>query len=316
MHASLYTKRSEISGIWIAITVLAIFLVVGSISFGNSKNVYAVNDLNVKVDVDDDEIERDKTQKITVTVTKDGNSDDAVNGADVKLTVYPPETDSTTAKDETDEDGKANFDVKIADDAEYGTYEVKVKVSKDGFNTNTEDSSFEVTGQGNNENDETHDDDSHEDESSGKDDDDDDNEDDNNNNNGGHDSDNGENYDGESNSQALSQGNSCGNGVLSTNILCQNVANQLQGDGNAINIIAMQDGGGDDDDGSAVGNTANNPSVGSSSISSVPPTSHDIQQSQGQVSGSTSENPTESIVDQYVQARLNHAIETRLNYLK
>jgi hypothetical protein len=315
MHASLYTKRSEISGIWIAITVLAIFLVVGSISFGNSKNVYAVNDLNVKADVDDDEIERDKTQKITVTVTKDGNSDDAVNGADVKLTVYPPETDSTTAKDETDEDGKANFDVKIADDAEYGTYEVKVKVSKDGFNTNTEDSSFEVTGQGNNENDETHDDESHEDESSGKDDDD-DNEDDNNNNNGGHDSDNGENYDGESNSQALSQGNSCGNGVLSTNILCQNVANQLQGDGNAINIIAVQDGEGDDDDGSAVGNSANNPSVGSSSVSSVLPTSHDIQQSQGQVSGSTSENPTESIVDQYVQARLNHAIETRLNYLK
>jgi hypothetical protein len=314
MHASLYTKRSEICGVWIAITVLALFLVVGSVSFGNSKNVYAVNDLNVKVDVDDDEIERDKTQKITVTVTKEGNSDDAVEGADVKLTVYPPETDSTTAKDETDEDGKANFDVKISDDAEYGTYEVKVKVSKDGFNTNIEDSSFEVTSQGNNENDETHDDESHEDESSGKDDDD-DGEDDYNNNNGGHDSDNGENYDGESNSQALSQGNSCGNGVLSTNILCQNVANQLQGDGNAINIIAMQEGG-DDDDGGAVRNSANSPSLGSSSASSGPPTSHDFDQSQAQVSGSTNENPTESIVDQYVQARLNHAIETRLNYLK
>ncbi len=314
MHASLYTKRSEISCVWIAITVLALFLVVGSVSFGNSKNVYAVNDLNVKVDVDDDEIERDKTQKITVTVTKEGNSDDVVEGADVKLTVYPPETDSTTAKDETDEDGKANFDVKIADDAEYGTYEVEVKVSKDGFNTNTEDSSFEVTGQGNNENDETHDDEIHEDESSGKDDDDD--EDNDNNNNGGHDSDNGENYDGESNNQALSQGNSCGNGVLSTNILCQNIANQLQGDGNAINIIAMQDGGGDDDDGSAVGNSENSPSLGSSSASSVPPTSQNIQQSPAQVSGSTIENPTESIVDQYMQARLNHAIETRLNYLK
>jgi hypothetical protein len=315
MHASLYTQRSEISGVWIAITVLALFLVVGSVSIGNSKNIYAVNDLNVKVDVDDEEIERDKTQKITVTVTKESNSDDAVEGADVKLTVYPPETDSTTAKDETDEDGKANFDVKISDDAEYGTYEVKVKVSKDGFNTNTEDSSFEVTGQGNNENDETHDDESHEDESSGKDDDN-GNEDDNNNNNGGHDSDKGENYDGESNSQALSQGNSCGNGVLSTNILCQNVANQLQGDGNAINIIAKQDGGGDDNDGGAVGNSANNPSVGSSSASSFPPTSHDIQQSQAQVIGSTNENPAESIIDQYVQARLNHAIETRLNYLK
>ncbi len=310
MHTSLCTKRSKISGVWIAITVLAIFLVVGSVSFGNSKNVYAVNDLNVKVDVDDDEIERGNTQKITVTVTKDGNSDDPVAGADVKLTVYPPETDSTTAKDETDEDGKANFDVKISDDAEYGTYEVKVKVSKDGFNTNTEDSSFEVTGKGNNENEETHDEESHDDENSGN-----DNNDDDDNNNGGHDSDNGESYDGESNNQALSQGNACGNGVLSNNILCQNIANQLQGDGNAINIIAVQDGGGDDD-GGEVENSVNSPSLESSSASSVPPPLHDIQQSQAPVSGSTNDNPTKSIVDQYVQARLNHALETRLNYLK
>ncbi|MGH9977516.1 MAG: hypothetical protein ACRD8Z_17035 [Nitrososphaeraceae archaeon] len=295
MHTSLCTKRSEISGVWITITALAIFLVVGSVSFGNSKNVYAVSDLNVKVDVDDDEIERGNTQKITVTVTKDGNSDDAVAGADVKLTVYPPETDSTTAKDETDDDGKANFDVKISDDAEYGTYEVNVEVSKDDFNTNTEDSSFDVTGQGNNENEETHDEESHEDENSGND--------NNDNNDGGHDNDNGESSDGENNNQALSQGNACGNGVLSTNILCQNVANQLQGDGNAINIIAVQDGGGDDDG-------------GSSSASSVPPTPHDIQQSPAPLSGSTNDDPTESIVDQYVQARLNHAIETRLNYLK
>src|SRR5918996_4197899 len=308
MHASLCTKRSEISGAWIAITVLALFLVVGSVSFGNSKNVYAVNDLNVKVDVDDDEIERDKTQKITVTVTKEGNSDDAVEGADVKLTVYPPETDSTTAKDETDEDGKANFDVKIADDAEYGTYEVKVKVSKDGFNTNTEDSSFEVTGQGNNENDETHDDESHEDESSGKDDDDD--EDNDNNNNGGHDSDNGENYDGESNSQALSQGNSCGNGVLSTNILCQNVANQLQGDGNAINIIAVQTG---EEPKNEVENGISNLPVSPSS--SVSPGQHAIQQPHVP-SESPNYGSAESIVDRYVQARLNHAVETRLNYLR
>lgn len=306
MYRSLCTKRSGIPGVWVAITVLALFLVVGSVSFDNFKNVYAVDDLNVKVDVDDDEIERGDTQKITVTVTKDGNSNDDIAGADAKLTVYPPETDSTTAKDETDEDGKANFDVKISDDAEYGTYEVKVKVSKDGFNTITEESSFEVTGSGNSDNDDTHDDEGHENDNNGKDDDD--------NNNGGHDSDGGESNGGKNNNQALSQGNACGNGILSTNILCQNVATQLQGDGNAISIIAVQNGGGDDD--GEAENSVNSPSLESSSASSVPPTQLGIQQPHAPVSGLTNDDSTESIIDQYVQARLSHAIETRLNHLK
>src|SRR5512145_1468180 len=142
-NSLLYPKRPRIPGVWIAITALALFVVVGSVSFDNIKNVYAAKDLNVKISVDDDEIDRGNTQKITVTVTENGNTNDEISGADVKLTVYPPETDSTTAKDETDEDGKANFDVKISDVAEYGTYEVEVKVSKDGFDSKTEDSSFE-----------------------------------------------------------------------------------------------------------------------------------------------------------------------------
>ena len=118
-------ERSEIPGVWIVITVLALFVVIGSVTFENFKNVYAAEDLNVKVNVGEDDIERGETQKITVTVTEDGNSNDEISGADVKLTVYPPETDSTTAKDETDEDGKANFDVKISDEAEYGTYKFR-----------------------------------------------------------------------------------------------------------------------------------------------------------------------------------------------
>jgi hypothetical protein len=81
--------------------------------------VYAAKDLNVKVNVEDDGIERGNTHKIIVTVTEDCNSNNEISGADVKLIVYPPETDSTTPRDETDADGKANFDVKISDDAEY-----------------------------------------------------------------------------------------------------------------------------------------------------------------------------------------------------
>jgi 5-hydroxyisourate hydrolase-like protein (transthyretin family) len=300
MYTSLYTK-TQISSVWIAITALTLFAVIGSVSFDNIKNVYAAKDLNVKVSLDDDDIERGNTQKITVMVTEDGNAKDKISGADVKLAVYPPETDSTTAKDETDEDGKADFDVKISDDAEYGTYEVEVKVSKDGFNTKTEDSSFEVTGSGDNDNEDNNGGDGHEN-------------DDGDDSNKGHDSDSGNNDDGESNDQALSQGNACGNGVLSTNILCQNVANQLQGDGNAINIIAVQNGGGDDE--SALENGLSNPPLASTSSPSVPPTQQSNQQSSSLISGSTNDESPESIIDQYEQARLDHAIQTRLNYLK
>ncbi len=76
MYRSMYSKRSLIPGIWIAITTLALFVVVGSVSFDNAKNVYAAKDLNVRISVDDDQIEKGNTQKITVTVTEDGNSND------------------------------------------------------------------------------------------------------------------------------------------------------------------------------------------------------------------------------------------------
>jgi hypothetical protein len=41
-------------------------------------------------------------------------------------------------------------------------------------------------------------------------------------------------------SQAVSQVNDCGNGELPLNVFCQNLAAQLQGDGNAVNVIGAQ----------------------------------------------------------------------------
>jgi uncharacterized membrane protein len=40
--------------------------------------------------------------------------------------------------------------------------------------------------------------------------------------------------------QSLSQTNDCGNGLLPLNVYCQNLAAQIQGDGNAMNIIGVQ----------------------------------------------------------------------------
>jgi 5-hydroxyisourate hydrolase-like protein (transthyretin family) len=314
MNTLLCTQRSRIAGIYIAITTLALFTVAECLSFDQILNVHAAKDLKVKVSIDDEEIERGDTQKITVTVLGNDNSNDKISDADVKLSVHPPETDSTTAEDETNDDGKANFDVEISDDAEYGTYEVKVKASKEGYNTETEESSFEVVGSSSedNEGNRNNDNNNHE------------NDDDNSRDDGndeGHDSDN-EGGDRDGNNQVTSQGNSCGNGVLSSNILCQNVANQLQGDGNAINIIALQNGGNDD---SQDENLVSNPSssLSSSSIPLVPPSSSTSGTSQesSQLPSSLSDSPTnddstESTVDQYVQARINSAIQARLNYLK
>ena len=41
-------------------------------------------------------------------------------------------------------------------------------------------------------------------------------------------------------SQAASQANACGNGKLPLNIFCQNLLSQIQGDGNAANVIGVQ----------------------------------------------------------------------------
>jgi hypothetical protein len=50
-------------------------------------------------------------------------------------------------------------------------------------------------------------------------------------------------------SQASSGANDCGNGVLPLNIFCQNIASQIDGDGNAINIIALQPPSAEEGDG-------------------------------------------------------------------
>lgn len=41
-------------------------------------------------------------------------------------------------------------------------------------------------------------------------------------------------------SQAASQANACGNGKMPLDVFCQNLLSQIQGDGNAVNIIGLQ----------------------------------------------------------------------------
>jgi hypothetical protein len=41
-------------------------------------------------------------------------------------------------------------------------------------------------------------------------------------------------------SQAVSQANAWGNGVLPLNVFCQNLVSQIQGDGNAVDVIGVQ----------------------------------------------------------------------------
>ena len=54
--------------------------------------------------------------------------------------------------------------------------------------------------------------------------------------------------DGYRKSQGASQANDCANGSFPFNVLCQNLVSEIQGDGNAINIIGLQKGGGSEFD--------------------------------------------------------------------
>src|ERR671919_126460 len=121
------------------------------------ESVYAIEEFDIDVDVEDNEIRRGDTQHITVTAFND-DTDNRVSDADVKLTVYPPDSDSTSAEDESDNDGEATFDVKIDDNAETGTYDVDVRVSKDGYDTKTVSTSFDVVGSGDDNGNDNHDD--------------------------------------------------------------------------------------------------------------------------------------------------------------
>lgn len=299
---------------FLGVTALVSMALLGSMSAYSPTEVQAVSDLSIKISTHEDEIKRGETQKIAVTVSDKDDKDVKITDAKVELTVYPPESDSTTADDKTNNDGEANFKVKIDDDAELGTYIIKIKVSKSGYDTETEKSSFDVVG------------------SSSTGEDDNDRSDDSNDNNGGSndkkDSNNNDNDDdagddnddnrGNDEEQTISQGNACGNGLLSTNVLCQNVANQLQGDGNAINIIAIQTGGSEKTN---MGGHVSNPSPSlpssssSSSSSSSLPSFSDTSGGQDRTSSLSNDESLASIVEEYKQARINEAIELRMKYL-
>ena len=139
-----------------ALTISLLLILVSNIAnIPIFEPAYASNEFNINVDIEHNEIKRGDTQHVTVTVFND-DTDNRVSDADVKLTVYPPDSDSTSAEDETDNDGKAIFDVKIDDNAETGTYDVDIRVSKDGYDTKTVNTSFDVVksnGHGNDDND-------------------------------------------------------------------------------------------------------------------------------------------------------------------
>jgi hypothetical protein len=325
VSTSITQNRSHIYVLLGAITVLSLALL-GSLSMEASTGVQAKSDLSARISIHEDEVGRGDTQKVMVTVSDKDDKDIKIDDADVELSVYPPESDTTTAEDNTNNDGEANFKIKIDNDAELGTYDIKIKVSKSGYNTETEESSFDVVGSGDKDDDNGSDDnDGGNDKNKAKDNDGNNNSDD---NAGGNDDDNEDNDESDDGDQNISQGNACGNGLLSTNVLCQNVANQLQGDGNAINIIAIQTGGnektnmgmdeGGSDGGGYGGHVSSQSSLSSPSLpssTSTFPSSSDTLGGQDQTTSKSNEESLASIVNEYRQARIDEAIELRMKYL-
>jgi hypothetical protein len=108
-----------------------------------TKLAYAVEEFDVDIDVEDNNIERGDTQHITITVSND-DTNSKVSDANVRLTVDPPDSESSSATDETSNNGEARFDVRIDDNAEIGEYDIDVRVSKNGYDTKAVSTSFDV----------------------------------------------------------------------------------------------------------------------------------------------------------------------------
>lgn len=151
MKSEACESRSKYSLLVVALIVLTTFLsllLAGSaistmIPDPITNPAYAVEEFDIDIGVEDNDIERGDTQHITVTVRND-DTNDRVSDAEVRLTVDPPDSDSSSDTDETDNDGEARFDVKIDDDAETGDYDIDVRVSKNGYDTKTVSTSFDV----------------------------------------------------------------------------------------------------------------------------------------------------------------------------
>jgi 5-hydroxyisourate hydrolase-like protein (transthyretin family) len=167
-----YDKKQVSKSFSSALTISLLFALVGMLSTsyladGSSGSnglpfaFAADKEFDIDVDIEKDQIKRGDTQDITVTVRND-DTGKRISDADVRLTVYPPDSDSTSATDDTDDDGKAKFEVKIDDDAETGEYDVKIRVSKDGYDTKTVNTSFDVIKKHH------HDDDDNDDDGDGK----------------------------------------------------------------------------------------------------------------------------------------------------
>jgi hypothetical protein len=189
-----------------ALTMSLLLILASSIvNLSIFEQAYAIKEFDVNVDIEDNEIKRGDTQHITVNVRND-DTDNEVSGANVKLTVYPPDSDSTSANDKTDKNGKATFDVDIDGNAETGTYDVEIKVSKDGYNTKTVNTSFDVVGSNSHDR--------------------------NDNDHGNDDSNGGGNNDASSSSAAasVSSGSDSGNGAASGSSSSNNFSNEDNGD--------------------------------------------------------------------------------------
>ena len=128
--------------ILVLLSIISLFLT-GSAIATLSNQAYAIKQFKIRVVINEDPIKRGHTQQIKVIV-KDQSSNSALSNALVKLTVSSPAKDSDSTSSHTNSNGVSTFDVKIDPHAKIGTYDVQVKVSKNGYRTADINTSFEV----------------------------------------------------------------------------------------------------------------------------------------------------------------------------
>ena len=104
------------------------------------------NDLEINIDIAKDPIGRGDLQTIEVLVS-DSDTDDVIEGANVDGTVkYATnrDYDKGNFNEITDNDGKVEHKWQIGGDSDAGIFDVIVKVDANGYNSQTETTTFEV----------------------------------------------------------------------------------------------------------------------------------------------------------------------------
>lgn len=112
------------------------------------------HDLNIEIEIEKDPLVRGNDQTIEVVVTDSGTKDN-IAGADIELEVFYTTDYDESYIGQTNNDGQVIFQLEIGPNSDPGIFDVVIEANADGYESETERTSFEVIPKEENDNDES-----------------------------------------------------------------------------------------------------------------------------------------------------------------